>query len=150
MIVAKGYISEDGFWKIEARLHFDSKEYPNKIEFLIDSGSGSTILSPHTADELGIAFDDLKYYNKLQLMGPTGCMGRQLPGANLIFNTKSVNILELCPRMYMADPQKWESDYNLIGQDILKSFNVVSNNKTKIVMLILSRDKYEFLNKYKY
>jgi hypothetical protein len=142
LVRLQGRISED-LWRIDAKLYFNGKTYPDTIEFLIDSGAQATILSSSDAKTLKIKFDDLEGSKEIEIIGYGKCPARQLFNAGIVFSSEDdEDLLEPSPKIYLADGQNNHSGYSVIGQDILSRYNVVANNKTKKVYLILITNSY--------
>ena len=139
----QGRISE-GLWRIDAKLYFNGKTYPDTIEFLIDSGAQATILSSSDAKTLKITFDGLEGAKEIEIIGYGKCPARQLFNAGIVFSSEddTEDLLEPSPMIYLADGQNNRSGYSVIGQDVLSRYNVVANNKTKKVYLILITSSY--------
>jgi hypothetical protein len=136
---------EDGFWKINAKLCFNDKIDPIIIKFLVDSGAGLTVLSPFTSEKMGIYFNDLSESSGINIGGSGECMARELEIEGIAFKEAkySEGLMVRCHKVYVADPACWQRDYNVIGQDILRNFNIVFiNNKNKIIKLILNEDEF--------
>ncbi len=111
---------------------------------MIDSGAQATILSPFTAKNMGIGFDTLSDSREIDIGGPGMCKGRELPDANIIFHIEkeTEDLMIPCHNMYVADPKCWRMDFSLIGQDVLKQFNVIVNNEKRTIDLVFFENTF--------
>jgi len=132
----KGYISQDGLWRIYAKLYINGEVCSEKFEFIIDSGSGITILSPDIAEDIGIKFETLSAKNQIDIGNSGNCNARELSGIDIILDpVNDDDPLTLC-KMYLPDPERWKrANYSLIGQDVLRQFNITTDNKHKTITL---------------
>ncbi len=130
----KGYIAKDGFWRINAKLYLNDECHDKPIKFIIDSGSQITLLSPNFAKKIGLGFDTLSAINEIPIGGPGKCTARPLPKVEIIL--KGTDYLTQC-RMYVPNPKCYKKrGWSLIGQDVLRQFNLKSDNKTRKIILI--------------
>jgi len=139
-LLIRGYF-EDEFWKIDAKVRIGNRTY-EKVKFIIDTGSGSTILSLETARRIGINLKDISNVRERTIYGAGKCNTKDLMDTSIIFDIDqdSENLLVGCPKISIPDPDVYKLDVNLIGQDILKNFNITINNKKKKIMLIYSEN----------
>jgi len=101
---------------------------------MIDSGSQITLLSPNFAKKIGLGFDTLSAINEIPIGGSGKCTARLLPIAEIIL--RGTDYLTKC-RMYVPNPKCYaRRGWSLIGQDVLRQFNLKSDNKTGKIMLI--------------
>ena len=144
----KGYISQDGLWRICAKLYINGEVHSDKIEFIIDSGSEITILSPDLAEDIGIRFETLSTKNEMDIGNSCDCNARELPGIDIILDpVDDDDPLTLC-KMYLPDPERWKrKDYSLIGQDVLRQFNITSDNKHKTITLTYVGDLTAYIQR---
>jgi hypothetical protein len=131
-LLFQGY-SENGFWKIDAYVSVGDITSNEKVKFIIDPGSGTTILSPYTAKRIGINFNTLPYTRECTLHGAGECNAKDLTDTSIIFDVgHGINGLMVgCPKISVPDSKEYKFDINLMGQDILKHFNVILCSKTK-------------------
>jgi hypothetical protein len=144
-LLFRGYI-EDVFWKIDANVRVGDKTYSEKVKFIIDPGSGTTILSPYTAKRIGIKFNEILNARENVLYGAGGeCKVTDLLDTGIIFNIDggTKDLMVKCPKISVPNSKsRYQVEYNLMGQDILKHFNVILCNKTKEAKLIYMEDTY--------
>jgi len=141
-IVHRGYI-KDGWWMIKARLYYNKKLYSTEIEFLIDTGADKTIVSDQCAKRLGLGYDGLSGEFKTVLRGVGKCQARPLPNSGLVFSEECgiKNLVEPCTTIFVPDPENYESA-NLLGRDVLNQYNVIANNKQKLIVLKRVKPNY--------
>jgi hypothetical protein len=133
-IEIKGHITKkDGLWRINAQLYFNDELDEKMVEFIIDSGSEITLLSPNVAKRIGFSFDTLPVIDEIPIGGPGECTARYLPNVSIIF--KGIDWITQC-RMYVPNPKCWKKrGWSLVGQDVLRQFNLTSDNKNKRIVL---------------
>jgi hypothetical protein len=176
--IIAGYF-KDGFWKVKSQLYFNGERNLTEVDFIIDTGSEITVLSPITANKLGIRFDDcLSNDEELDIEGPSKFKPKKIQSTShigIIFRVKNwpddIMIQDVVPdkssetshnmllnpenerdiaafiildsnrggmnqdRFYVPD-SPWEKDYNILGLNILKHFNIILNSKTNKAILI--------------
>lgn len=139
-----GYFADDGFWRIKAKLNYEGKTKQNILDFLIDSGSATTIISPQDADEMGIGFDTLIDARETNLYGAGACKGREiLNPIGIVFfeNSEVENLVEPCIKIYVPDPEIWKSG-NILGLDILNRYNITTDIENNKIYLTSIKDNY--------
>jgi hypothetical protein len=79
--VCFGYISRKGEWRIRAKLHFERVPESDLLDFMIDSGSAKTILSPNDVKMIAkiIGIEDIDSLPKSEqtLWGVGSKIGRE-------------------------------------------------------------------------
>lgn len=142
-LLFRGYI-EDGFWKIDANVRVGDKTYSEKVKFIIDTGSGTTILSPYTAKRIGINFNEIQNVGEHTLSGAGECNAKYLIDTSIIFDIDQEleDLMVGCPKISVPDSKEYKFDLNLMGQDILKHFKVILCDKTKEAKLMNMEDTY--------
>lgn len=141
-----GRIEADGTWKIKARLYYNDKTYPYEIEFLIDSGAETTLI---TDKEARRADREFGYYSlktkEVEIGGAGSCMGRPILKAGIVFSEDGkMKDPELCRTIYVPDPKAYRTGANLIGRDILGLYNVYTNIKLRKIVLKRIQTSYMF------
>jgi hypothetical protein len=138
-IIFEGRIMFDGTWRIKGQLYYNGQTYPKEIEFLIDSGAESTLITDNTAKK---ADRDLGYHAlktpEVQMGGAGSCMGRPIFKAGIVFSNKDgVTDLKLCQKICVPNPKdyRWGAT-NLLGRDILNQYNIRTNIKRNKVILV--------------
>jgi len=84
-LLFQGY-SEDGFWKIDAYVHVGDTTYTEKVKFIIDTGSGTTVLSLYTAKRIGIKVDEIPNVRECLIYGAGECDTKDLTDTSIIFD----------------------------------------------------------------
>lgn len=133
----KGYLAKDGLWKICVKLCIEGEPYKEKVEFIIDTGSQISILSPKIAKNIGYDFDTLSAVGAKGIGNSKECWARRLDNVDIILthDVESEEFVTLC-EMYVPDPSQWQRDeFSLIGQDVLRQYDIISDNKNRIITL---------------
>jgi hypothetical protein len=134
-----GYISNFGEWRIHAKLHFEDGSESDLLDFLIDSGSASTILSPDDAKMIKIEIDYLSE-SEFKLWGVGS--NTKLPDARKSAFDLPITGIEFIKKMGKSEQHHVEEhnkvlvggpDWgvgNVIGRDILNRFKLFPKDKT--------------------
>jgi hypothetical protein len=138
-IICNGYISDSGRWMIEARLFYNDIFRPEFVSFIIDSGADISMLSPTHAMNLKIDIESLPRRRKnVSGLGGGECKVRKLYAKfafPISFDGRMSYLFEDCYELLIGekDGKCWES---IIGQDILKRFNLKANVKNHEIILV--------------
>jgi hypothetical protein len=140
-----GFLGSDGTWQIPVKIYHNKKTCDAQINFLIDTGSVKTILSPLDAEWIGIDLTTLRKYNGF--ITGVGTDGRKngksalvLPNSGIEFVEetacgKLAPLLEICnDGILIGSPGKWDVE-SLIGLDILNRFNLFPDVENKKIYL---------------
>ena len=94
------------------------------IDFLVDSGSGSTTLSPYDGAEMGVHYDSLNMHSAA-IVGIGGLSEAYIERANLLFTASDktvyiyrIGLLILKPKTHL------EEIPSLLGRDILHRMQI--------------------------
>jgi hypothetical protein len=134
---------ENGWWMIKARLYYEGKTYQKELDFIIDSGAETTVLSDQDARKLGFGFDKLPNSYEAEMGGAGSCKGRPLFNAGIVFSDDEIkNHMEPCIKIYIPDPETYRTGENLIGRDILSLYDIITNNESRIITLKGVKNNY--------
>ena len=135
-IERKGSISQNGFWGISAKLCKKGEPIEPEVNFIIDSGSEISILSPNIANSIGIKFNNLPSDSEIDIGNSGKCLARRLNDFDIILDhdDESDEFIVIC-KMYVPDENWKRPDFSLIGQDVLSQFDIKSDIRNKSILL---------------
>ena len=130
-----GYFAADGLPYVQGRLILPSLRFYGTVDFLIDTGSDTTILHPGDAIDLRFPFEMLA--NPMEVVSVGGVQDYYSENGIIVFDDDGA-ALELEVELFVAKPQPdLEGLDSLLGRDILNQLGMEYNFPRRRIRLAI-------------
>lgn len=130
-----GYFAADGLPYVQGRLIVPNLRFSGTVDFLIDTGSDTTILHPGDAIDLRFPFDMLA--NPVEVISVGGVQNYYSENGIIVFDGAGTS-LEMEVELFVAKPRpELEELDSLLGRDILNQFGMEYNFPRRRIWLTI-------------